>query len=156
MRGALLVQSLGQIGGRIIPADAGSTSLTGCQMAGSGDHPRRCGEHRTSKPQLPLEKGSSPQMRGALRRGCAYTHGARIIPADAGSTCLSAGVTTSGWDHPRRCGEHGDDDWASWAVTGSSPQMRGARWHPGRMAVFPGIIPADAGSTARSPCSPCK
>ena len=78
----------------------------------------------------------------------AYWNGEkRIIPADAGSTTMSPRVTSLGWDHPRRCGEHLVADEQPIQLPGSSPQMRGARWPPDRMAGCLGIIPADAGST---------
>ena len=53
-------------------------------------------------------------------------------------------------DHPRGCGEHYGHGVALQVREGSSPRMRGARrilplWH-----CRYGIIPADAGSTAKS------
>ena len=78
----------------------------------------------------------------------------RIIPADAGSTCLSAGVTTSGWDHPRGCGEHLLPKRAWRCGSGSSPRMRGALDLASTIYTNWGIIPADAGSTVPRPSQP--
>ena len=66
-------------------------------------------------------------MRGAL--GCRWLVQplVGIIPADAGSTISSDDIATTGWDHPRGCGEHKDD--------------------LGLNAIADRIIPADAGST---------
>ena len=54
-------------------------------------------------------------------------------------------------DHPRGCGEHGEDSQTDGVCPGSSPRMRGARMHEFFKGAVPGIIPADAGST-RAAC----
>ena len=92
--------------------------------------------------------GSSPQMRGALARPTGDVQVIRIIPADAGSTVPDSGKALRTRDHPRRCGEHFFDSRISISSRGSSPQMRGALSPGPRVAVKPGIIPADAGSTS--------
>ena len=91
---------------RIIPADAGSTIACRCAASTAKDHPRRCGEHMTAAPVTSLHSGSSPQMRGALIADNVRSGGARIIPADAGSTWLRSAAPRRSGDHPRRCGEH--------------------------------------------------
>ena len=50
------------------------------------DHPRGCGEHTATY--------IDPE------------HPEGIIPADAGSTFASGGMSTAMTDHPRGCGEH--------------------------------------------------
>ena len=50
-------------------------------------------------------------------------------------------------DHPRGCGEHGDEGMGFSRVQGSSPRMRGARINDFPHICDYGIIPADAGST---------
>ena len=106
MRGALVSPSLPDANDRIIPADAGST--IGCIRISPqrGDHPRRCGEHFTLTFEWKGDRGSSPQMRGALRNLISSMGSNRIIPADAGSTSLQEEVPFRTGDHPRRCGEH--------------------------------------------------
>ena len=90
----------------IIPADAGSTRQPIDQKCFDGDHPRGCGEHVENDLAYFEEKGSSPRMRGARRLPLLLLALVRIIPADAGSTCLCAGLPRKKWDHPRGCGEH--------------------------------------------------
>ena len=86
-------------------------------------------------------------MRGAPRPERHEALEWRIIPADAGSTCGPGRVFGQNADHPRGCGEHLPSARLTYAVSGSSPRMRGAR-NAERLASFLGrIIPADAGST---------
>ncbi len=138
---------------RIIPADAGSTLCFTCIRHTDADHPRGCGEHRGASPGPSSRTGSSPRMRGAplLIGGPPSCTG--IIPADAGSTYATYGALTQREDHPRGCGEHSCKEQWMPSKPGSSPRMRGAHDdQPSGLAVA-GIIPADAGSTARS-CGP--
>ena len=168
MRGALDQAGFGDGFDRIIPAYAGSTSVSPCRRGAPKDHPRVCGEHGLNATSGPPLEGSSPRMRGApCRRRRLGRDGRRIIPAYAGSTrtadtvmCLwgdhsaYAGSTvvlgSEGWqgrDHPRVCGEH----ILAWLVNhgyhGSSPRMRGAPGREPGPGADRGIIPAYAGST---------
>ena len=94
--------------------------------------------------------GSSPQMRGARCRAASARPPSRIIPADAGSTTKVHIPAKAGLDHPRRCGEHLERRGQLTACAGSSPQMRGARTYMFLLSQPDRIIPADAGSTART------
>ena len=118
---------------RIIPACAGST--------------------KTQMPHVRRIAGSSPLVRGArILTGCGFTrHG--IIPASAGSTPRTAGFVLAWEDHPRLCGEHFEETVAELSSMGSSPLVRGARDREHSLYLWPGIIPACAGSTpdARTP-----
>ena len=133
---------------RIIPADAGSTGCRAGRWSWSEDHPRGCGEHHSQLPPLGSASGSSPRMRGAHNLTSLIIQHARIIPADAGSTCSLIGNGPVVWDHPRGCGEHSGR--GAWVVCrwGSSPRMRGALADAYKDIYYRGIIPADAGSTA--------
>ena len=113
---------------RIIPACAGST--------------------KTQMPHVRRIAGSSPLVRGArILTGCGFTrHG--IIPASAGSTPRTAGFVLAWEDHPRLCGEHFEEMVAELSSMGSSPLVRGARDREHSLYLWPGIIPACAGSTA--------
>ena len=91
---------------RIIPAYAGSTGDFAWGTDENEDHPRVCGEHRSSIDACAMMAGSSPRMRGALCEDSRCKRDGRIIPAYAGSTCI---FVTS-------CEPRG----------GSSPRMRGA------------------------------
>ena len=72
--------------GRIIPADAGSTSLSYSESFSLRDHPRGCGEHTALRWLVTSRRGSSPRMRGALLLSLVSVAESGIIPADAGST----------------------------------------------------------------------
>ena len=106
MRGALRTRLRATLRRRIIPADAGSTHTFSALTCIAEDHPRGCGEHIFPNQLIQFQEGSSPRMRGA--RQCkrhAFSHYG-IIPADAGSTGLSAELIDCQEDHPRGCGEH--------------------------------------------------
>ncbi len=157
MRGAPLLGTAGPLPGGIIPADAGSTDGAVWQCGRVRDHPRGCGEHRSSHAEVKVCLGSSPRMRGALRQAprmrgahnCGH-HGfmpAGIIPADAGSTSTATSPSTRRGDHPRGCGEHSTQDGTGATRGGSSPRLRGAHAHGFPHLPLTGTFPADAGST---------
>ena len=113
--------------GRIIRADAGSTTTINDELNTRGDHPRGCGEHICRSGWNRYAKGSSPQMRGARWVLPCRPTLSRIIPADAGSTSPLFIVICD--------------------KMGSSPRMRGAPSPVIDLECALGIIPADAGST---------
>ena len=137
--------------GRIIPAYAGSTPGRGSRPEARTDHPRIRGEH--VGPGIPCHNGggSSPHTRGARRIPRAYLLVLRIIPAYAGSTVCSVTPISRPRDHPRIRGEHGRCSRAGSAGRGSSPHTRGARLMGLTILHLFRIIPAYAGSTARTP-----
>ena len=96
---------------------------------------------------MSTSQGSSPRMRGAPRPERHEALEWRIIPADAGSTCGPGRVFGQNADHPRGCGEHLPSARLTYAVSGSSPRMRGALCAKISAVKCIGIIPADAGST---------
>ena len=150
MRGAQPLLVLYALPARIIPADAGSTLFFIMSGYDSRDHPRRCGEHQERQQRWQFRRGSSPQMRGAPKFGIEGLNQTRIIPADAGSTNIRQLGDMGYRDHPRRCGEHCPVSPSAALFSGSSPQMRGAPSSSLLICLPPGIIPADAGSTARA------
>ena len=86
MRGAPHLGSPVVMPGRIIPANAGSTSWPPTGLQACGDHPRECGEHDIVGDLFAGDMGSSPRMRGAHRIvGAGHVYDG-IIPANAGST----------------------------------------------------------------------
>ena len=131
----------------IIPAYAGSTTPLNPFRLAVPDHPRICGEHRSSRPSRMRFQGSSPHMRGARSVSCQVIRDARIIPAYAGSTCPTKSWNCGIRDHPRICGEHRSSRRGSARHRGSSPHMRGAQTFPSFATNSPRIIPAYAGST---------
>ena len=91
---------------RLIPAGAGTTFAGLAGVASIGAHPRRCGDHGFLIPTTPASLGSSPQVRGPLP---AYTDAKitnGLIPAGAGTTCLTGSLARCKRAHPRRCGDH--------------------------------------------------
>ena len=111
----------------IIPAYAGNTSFFQRSSSNYRDHPRVCGEHFPIVACCGMAWGSSPRMRGTPRPLPSPMFGTGIIPAYAGNTLQSSGITRHipgiipayagnttdlgtywpmAWDHPRVCGEH--------------------------------------------------
>ena len=101
------------------------------------------------KRRIVWQAGSSPRMRGTQQRQHAggLLHG--IIPAYAGNTCRNGTRGCCTWDHPRVCGEHWLIAFASAAISGSSPRMRGTPTCAENHVHICGIIPAYAGNTGR-------
>ena len=125
VRGAVYcAPRLGVVEG-IIPACAGSSHRRCNQRGMARDHPRVCGEQLTVAVTVVPVEGSSPRVRGAVRRlslhdiragssprvrGAAMTLtvvllDGGIIPACAGSSCTSSRRYGLQGDHPRVCGE---------------------------------------------------
>ena len=134
---------------RITPAGAGKTAKSRRLRLSAKDHPRRCGENRSSIIRHCCIEGSPPQVRGKLyafsdgfdRRG--------ITPAGAGKTKLRAAYHVVAQDHPRRCGENCFFALAAYGRMGSPPQVRGK---PDTCRMFRrvlGITPAGAGKTLK-------
>ena len=73
---------------------------------------------------------------------------ARIIPARAGPTKLTAFIEAVNADHPRSCGaNYANRVWHN-VVSGSSPLVRGQLWWPVVLVILLRIIPARAGPTS--------
>ena len=169
-RGALDEIGIGNRGGGIIPAYAGSTSGSSATRGSARDHPRIRGEHKRAFKNARIVIGSSPHTRGAPRSPCRRRRRRRIIPAYAGSTRQQAPTPRPyRGSSPHTRGAHRQDRGA-WTVAGIIPAYAGStnagrerrlpsRDHPrirgehqvGRVLahVAPGIIPAYAGSTRR-------
>ncbi len=155
-RGAPMSRHTGGPRTRIIPAYAGSTLESSWRPGPSQDHPRLRGEHLQELVAATCPTGSSPPTRGAPGEARPADPHRRIIPAYAGSTTWRGSGSGSSSDHPRLRGEHVRSTPVASAIRGSSPPTRGApRRDPHREACR-GIIPAYAGSTARTggPCRP--
>ena len=72
--------------GRIIPARAGFTRISGEGAGDLRDHPRSRGVYSLLAPMRRLRRGSSPLARGLRVRAVHEDRGGRIIPARAGFT----------------------------------------------------------------------
>ena len=148
VRGAPITKATVPMMNGIIPACAGSTFRPRGHVSGYRDHPRMCGEHRTSWPNCEAKAGSSPHVRGARLERDENPSGSGIIPACAGSTDRVGAAGSLVGDHPRMCGEHITPNPFANAVLGSSPHVRGALIQGIVLHCPLGIIPACAGSTA--------
>ena len=136
---------------RFIPAHAGNTFRPSPRMWRRTVHPRACGEHDHPLLLPAAIRGSSPRMRGTPPSAYQCIVDLRFIPAHAGNTSRSISAASPGSVHPRACGEHGTGQTALGASSGSSPRMRGTRFHHciSRSAVR--FIPARAGNTPPYP-----
>ena len=91
------------------------------------DHPRACGEHLKKRRLSGKISGSSPRMRGTLRRSRPFASASGIIPAHAGNTVHPRNRQLHAGDHPRACGEHPRKYYTCLKPQGSSPRMRGTQ-----------------------------
>ncbi len=90
----------------IIPALAGNTTCLFPHVLAYRDHPRACGEHSSITSNTSWILGSSPRLRGTLKKFCMFPYSYGIIPALAGNTSDLARAHRFWRDHPRACGEH--------------------------------------------------
>ena len=121
-------------------------------------HPRACGERLSDRSQEALRAGSSPRLRGTLRRRILRLARGRFIPAPAGNAICRSISATSLAVHPRACGERGSRLGGRQPSAGSSPRLRGTRETDGPHHRRDRFIPAPAGNARRgrraSPPSP--
>ncbi len=111
------------------------------------DHPRVCGEHLDDKTLYARQQGSSPRVRGTPRPPSNALNPTGIIPACAGNTSRMQSRAQAPRDHPRVCGEHGEDYGFIAGDLGSSPRVRGTLCTVRLDLRIVGIIPACAGNT---------
>ena len=133
--------------GRIIPARAGFTAMTGRSAMLPMDHPRSRGVYSWSRQASCPLSGSSPLARGLPTTSRARSSRRRIIPARAGFTTPPVPPRAPTRDHPRSRGVY-----APWGiipahVLGSSPLARGLPQNSPRCTKNGWIIPARAGFT---------
>ncbi len=86
VRGTLWPSDLDLPYTRFIPAGAGNTSAVRQAAGRWAVHPRGCGEHPVRFHAETAAVGSSPRVRGTLRKMGTATAPARFIPAGAGNT----------------------------------------------------------------------
>ena len=130
-----------------IPACAGNTVTHYSRWSGNTVHPRVCGEHSAPAPTSMGVPGSSPRVRGTLRRRVARRNGQRFIPACAGNTGSSARWHCLQAVHPRVCGEHIPPGRMLACYNGSSPRVRGTHCSNACDLWWYRFIPACAGNT---------
>ena len=73
------------------------------------DHPCICGENILTRASRRGKKGSPPRVRGKATLDALGRNLFRITPAHAGKSPFSGFGKSRGGDHPRACGEKGQD-----------------------------------------------
>ena len=106
MRGKPAATFSDSVAAGITPADAGKTFGNPTHPKPHKDHPRGCGENKTSILLGMPYSGSPPRMRGKHGNIALPTGGTGITPADAGKTAVNRHIQPSVGDHPRGCGEN--------------------------------------------------
>ena len=136
--------------GRLIPACAGKTSSSKDPRSPKAAHPRVCGENAAVSVPTGGREGSSPRVRGKLRRISNRHRRRGLILACAGKTTAGRRATASPGAHPRVCGENRGRRPTEEAMRGSSPRVRGKLDDVPQRLTDLRLIPACAGKTSRS------
>ena len=153
VRGKLTPQVRRYIYNGLIPACAGKTTAERAQVGAGGAHPRVCGENVLVADRAARRWGSSPRVRGKPHNLEQVADHPGLIPACAGKTATLWRPWPPSTAHPRVCGEN----FVPWVFVsmlwGSSPRVRGKQYDYVHSLGTPGLIPACAGKTPRTPRS---
>ncbi len=144
----------GALSPRFIPASAGHTPNKISKISNSAVHPRVCGAHPGASGKVISVGGSSPRLRGTLRRGLNQADGERFIPASAGHTRARRKASLFLTVHPRVCGAHHRVGQQQHRQCGSSPRLRGTPLPIKPIQAAARFIPASAGHTAEMGAAP--
>ncbi len=109
------------------PACAGTTSRIPAGLACSGEQPRVCGDHHAASSHLPASWGTTPRVRGPLRRLKSYSSPAGNNPACAGTTHGCSRRRRGRGEQPRVCGDHRLPGCREAGNRGTTPRVRGPR-----------------------------
>ena len=140
----------------ITPAHAGKRRGTqGFRKAGE-DHPRACGEKKSSRGERFLCRGSPPRMRGKEPAPTEWMCAVGITPAHAGKSVQFRPRSIPARDHPRACGEKATVFMPLFPMMGSPPRMRGKAVQFSRNGKGNGITPAHAGKRTHCKTKPLK
>ena len=131
----------------LIPAHAGKTLWWTRSNDHRQAHPRACGENSRLAHCPRPATGSSPRMRGKLRRSVEKLPDVGLIPAHAGKTPSHVKTVEATEAHPRACGENLFAGAGGLTEGGSSPRMRGKQTGVGALDEYLRLIPAHAGKT---------
>ena len=137
---------------RFIPACAGNSASAGAIIPAPSVHPRVCGEQNTSQLGLRKLAGSSPRVRGTVRRRRTRRHQRRFIPACAGNSMTTIRQPLSWAVHPRVCGEQYIFHFVNVCDCGSSPRVRGTGQCKPCHNLIRRFIPACAGNSQARDC----
>ena len=150
VRGKVTSNLLGRRCLGIIPAGAGKSFNLLIVGSWDEDHPRGCGEKGQSGSAAGGSQGSSPRVRGKDTANRLQVKEERIIPAGAGKRLHPRQRPEASADHPRGCGEKGQNNNFTCSHLGSSPRVRGKGSSPIQLLLNSGIIPAGAGKSQSS------
>ena len=134
-------------GGRIGPACAGKRMERRYQKHEVEDHPRMCGEKKSSLRRVLNSDGSPPHVRGKADGTVIGGHQRRITPACAGKSSARVTARALFWDHPRMCGEKYSLQGLPIPHRGSPPHVRGKDGHERHHHQLRRITPACAGKS---------
>ena len=137
----------GRAGRRFIPACAGNR-LPGRSIPKiSPVHPRVCGEQTRNWLMTSGLSGSSPRVRGTVRKNRNGLRPLRFIPACAGNSLTLPRACAKKSVHPRVCGEQASSKTARLSIDGSSPRVRGTVTQVTIEVNSSRFIPACAGNS---------
>ena len=151
VRGKPITGAMNWLSDGLIPACAGKTGLVVRDPRAGQAHPRVCGENLADELTELKPGGSSPRVRGKLKRARGFARCVWLIPACAGKTSSASprpGVPAA---HPRVCGENVGSLHGPLIRRGSSPRVRGKPVHGGHPHTVTRLIPACAGKTFPDP-----
>ena len=131
---------------RFIPAPAGNSCKLVAGALANPVHPRACGEQISIRIQSSPIRGSSPRLRGTVRRHGAVFAGCRFIPAPAGNSSARQSHIRLCPVHPRACGEQQQRSLLNGSSPGSSPRLRGTERYSPDPPAGRRFIPAPAGN----------
>ena len=131
--------------GGITPAYAGKRFAEICVTKARRDHPRVCGEKRSTVTPMRASTGSPPRMRGKATSAALYLRLSGITPAYAEKSSTRKWREERARDHPRVCGEKLRKTAVSVRELGSPPRMRGKVSYTQLRGNCRGITPAYAG-----------
>ena len=147
MRGKPRTPGRGPVQQRNIPAYAGKTRGFSCAREARSEHPRVCGENPPLIGGRHHHSGTSPRMRGKLKKKVIKAIEDGNIPAYAGKTHISKSAMAISREHPRVCGENRALLRCGPSLRGTSPRMRGKHVHLIPQPPAERNIPAYAGKT---------
>ena len=131
----------------LIPAHAGKTRRSRPGSNPGRAHPRSRGENSSRISSKAFSPGSSPLTRGKLVRRPGERVDSGLIPAHAGKTARSLGLSLRSAAHPRSRGENSRTGCRDRSPRGSSPLTRGKHQVSGEATARGRLIPAHAGKT---------
>ncbi len=134
------------------PAGAGTTHTSTTSTTRLWEHPRGCGDDRPKDPPGVLARGTPPRVRGRPPDPQTVVASPGNTPAGAGTTRPLRARRSRAGEHPRGCGDDGEQVDQGAGPAGTPPRVRGRPLRDRSGAEHRGNTPAGAGTTIRSGC----